>query len=76
MFKNYPVKVTSTLTVFEILLFECRSVLSPAPRGTGSERVHNFADCLERQKQLLEAFYKKAVLKNFAIFIEAYYHKA
>ena len=28
-----------TLTVFEILQFEVRSVLSPAQQGTGSERV-------------------------------------
>ena len=29
-----------TLTVFEILLFEGRSVLSPAQRGAGSETVN------------------------------------
>ena len=32
-------KVLFTLDVFEILLFECRSVLSPSQRDTGSERV-------------------------------------
>ena len=36
---NPLVKAIFTLTVFEILLSEGRSVLSPAERGTGSERV-------------------------------------
>ena len=36
---NLLVKAIFTLTVFEILLSEGRSVLSPAERGTGSERV-------------------------------------
>ena len=33
------VKATFTLTIFEILLFEARSVLSPAQQGTGSEMI-------------------------------------
>ena len=37
--KNICVKVMFTLTVFEILLFEGRSLLTPAQRGTRSERV-------------------------------------
>ena len=37
--KKLPVKAIFTLTVFEILLFEGRSVLRPAQRVTGSERV-------------------------------------
>ena len=37
--KNVLVKAMFTLTVFEILLSDGRSVLSPAQRGTGSERV-------------------------------------
>ena len=36
-FKNVLVQVMFTLTVFKILLFECRSVLSLAQRGTRSE---------------------------------------
>ena len=36
---NLLVKAIFTLTVFEILLSEGRSVLSPAERGTGSKRV-------------------------------------
>ena len=32
-------EITSTLTYFNILLLECRSVLSPAQWGTKSERV-------------------------------------
>ena len=38
--KNIVMKVVFTPTVFEILMSECRSVLSPAQRGTGSERVN------------------------------------
>ena len=38
-FKRLLVKAMFTLTVFELLLSENRSVLSPAQRGTGSERV-------------------------------------
>ena len=38
-FKNLLVKAVFTLAVFEILLFVSRTVLSPAQRGTGSERV-------------------------------------
>ena len=38
--KNVAAKAMFTLTVFEILLSEGRSVLSSAQRGTGSERVH------------------------------------
>ena len=37
--ENFVVKTMFTLTVFEILLFEGRSVLSPAQRGTKSKRV-------------------------------------
>ena len=37
--KNIPVKAMFTITVFEILLFEGRSVLSLTQQGTGSERV-------------------------------------
>ena len=37
--KNICVKAILTPTVFEILLSEGRTVLSPAQRGTGSERV-------------------------------------
>ena len=33
------VKAIFTVTVFEILLFEGRSVISPTHRGTGTERV-------------------------------------
>ena len=36
---NFPVKAMFPLTVLGILLFEFRSVLSPAQKGTGSERV-------------------------------------
>ena len=39
IFKIVLVKVMFTLTVSENLLFEERSVLSPAERSTGSERV-------------------------------------
>ena len=39
------VKTMFTLTVFEILLFEGRSVLGPAQQGRGSERV-NFPSLL------------------------------
>ena len=38
--KNVVAKAMFTLTVFEILLSEGRSVLSPAQRGTGSERIN------------------------------------
>ena len=38
--KNVAAKAMFTLTVFEILLSEGRPVLSPAQRGTGSERVN------------------------------------
>ena len=37
--KNSLVKIVFIVTVFEILLFEGRLVLSPAQRGTGNERV-------------------------------------
>ena len=37
--ENFVVKTMFTLTVFEILLSEGRSVLSPAQRGTKSKRV-------------------------------------
>ena len=37
--KNVVAKAMFTLTVFEILLSEGRSVLSPAQRGTGRERI-------------------------------------
>ena len=37
--KNVPVKAMFTLTVFELLLSEGGSVLSPPLRGKGSERV-------------------------------------
>ena len=36
---EYSLKAMFTLTVFRILLFKGRLVLSPAQRGTGSERV-------------------------------------
>ena len=39
--KNRPIKAIFTPTVFEILMSEGRSVLSPAQRGTWSERVKN-----------------------------------
>ena len=32
-------KAMLTFTIFEILLFECRSVLSPTQWGTGSDRA-------------------------------------
>ena len=38
--KNIVMKIVFTPTVFEILMSECRSVLSPAQRGTGSEMVN------------------------------------
>ena len=38
-FKMVAVQALFTLTVFEVLLFEGRSVLAPARRGTGSKRV-------------------------------------
>ena len=31
------------LAVFKMLLFECRLVLPPAQRGTGSERLQDFS---------------------------------
>ena len=37
---NVAAKAMFTLTAFGILLSEVRSVLSPAQRGTGSERVN------------------------------------
>ena len=37
--KNVSIKAFFTLTVFDTLLFEGRSVLSPAQRGKGSEGV-------------------------------------
>ena len=39
--KNVLVQAMFTLTVFEILLFGCRSVLLPAQWVTGSERVNS-----------------------------------
>ena len=39
-FKNVAAKASFTLTVFEILLSEGRSVFSPAQRGTGSEKAN------------------------------------
>ena len=38
-FKNTLVKAVFTFTVFEILLFKVRSVLSFAQRETGSKRI-------------------------------------
>ena len=38
--KNIPAKAAFTLTVFEILLFEGRTVLSPVQGGAGSKRVN------------------------------------
>ena len=38
-FKTVIVKATFIVTVFEILLFEARSVLPPSQWDTGSERV-------------------------------------
>ena len=38
--KNVAAKAMFTLTIFEILLSEGRSVLSLAQRGTGSKRVN------------------------------------
>ena len=37
-FKNVSVKAMFPLTVFKILLFISRIILSPAQRGTGNER--------------------------------------
>ena len=37
--QNVPVKAVFTVTVFKILLYEGRLLLSPAQRGTGNERV-------------------------------------
>ena len=42
-FKNVPVKAMFTVSVFEILLFEGRSVFSPAHRNTRSERADGCA---------------------------------
>ena len=39
--KNVAVKVVFTVTIFEILVLEGKSVLSPAHLGTGSETVNN-----------------------------------
>ena len=39
--KNVLVRAMFTLTAFEIFLSKGRLVLSPAQRGTGSERVNN-----------------------------------
>ena len=38
--KSIPTKAAFTLTVFEILLFEGRTVLSPVQEGAGSKRVN------------------------------------
>ena len=40
-FENVSVKVMLTLTIFEILLFKSRSVLSPIQQGSGSETVNS-----------------------------------
>ena len=39
-------KAKYTLTVFKVLLFECKSVLQPAQRVTRIERVKNAKECL------------------------------
>ena len=51
--KNVSVKAMFTLTIFEILLSEGRSVLSPAQRGTGSERVKGKEPFVNIFKKLL-----------------------
>ena len=51
--KNVSVKAMFTLTVFEILLSEGRSVLSSAQRGTGSERVKGKEPFVNIFKKLL-----------------------
>ena len=40
LFKNILAKAAFTLTVFEILLFVGRTVLSPIQGGAGSKRVN------------------------------------
>ena len=39
--KNTPTETMFTLTIFKILLFEGRSVLEPAQRVPGGERVNS-----------------------------------
>ena len=51
--KNVVAKAMFTLTVFEILLSEGRSVLSPAQWGTGSERVKGKESFVNIFKKLL-----------------------
>lgn len=41
--KNVRVKSMFTLTVFEMLLFDGRTILSPSQRGAGRERVSRFS---------------------------------
>ena len=38
--KNLRLKLMLAVTVFKMLLFDCRLVLAPAKRDTGSERVN------------------------------------
>ena len=44
--KNVAAKAMFTPTVFKILISEDKSVLSPAQRGTGSERVNVYEQSL------------------------------
>ena len=55
--KNCLLKEMFSLTVFEIVLFKGRSVLSPAQRVTGSERVKKYS-FLEKEGPFLDALLK------------------
>ena len=63
-------KAMFTLTVFEILLFEARSALLPAQRGTRSERIKGGKDYLLRtsttvgSKINLHSYQHKYGIKN------------
>ena len=53
--KEYPLKIVFvkamfTLTIFNIILFEGRSILWPAQRVTGNERVNYFLKKKDRYK--------------------------
>ena len=73
--KNVPVKITFTLTVFEILLFEGRLVLGPAQRVAGSERVKILKthcitiiiplNTLQNKSTLLMLFLKRDIIFSF-----------
>ena len=56
-------KVAFTFKVFEILLFECRSVFSPAQRGTRSERVR--AKSLKKANVLREPLHFVGIFPPF-----------